>query len=64
LFGKIRCRTTVVGAVPSDIQPPTLFVVALPKNSQQPDLAVALLRFLSSAEAAGTKAGLKPLAAR
>jgi molybdate transport system substrate-binding protein len=66
LFGKIRCRTTVVGTVPSDIQPPTLFVGALPKNSQQPDLAVALLRFLSSAEAAGviTKAGLKPLAAR
>ena len=55
-----------VGTVSSDIQPPTLFVGALPKNSQQPDLAVALLRFLSSAEAAGviTKAGLKPLAAR
>jgi molybdate transport system substrate-binding protein len=27
-----------VGTVPSDIQPPTLFVGALPKNSQQPDL--------------------------
>src|SRR5437868_6436642 len=55
-----------VGTVPPEIQPPTFFVGALPKNSQQPDAAVALLRFLSSAEAAGviTKAGLKPLAAR
>src|SRR3954470_4918081 len=55
-----------VGTVPSDIQPPTLFVGALPKNSQQSDAAIALLRFLSSAVAAGiiTKAGLKPLAAR
>jgi molybdate transport system substrate-binding protein len=53
-----------VGTVPSDIQPPTFFVGALPKNSQQPDAALALLRFLSSAEAASviTKAGLKPLA--
>ena len=55
-----------VGTVPPEIQPPTFFVGALPKNSQQPEAAVALLRFLSSAEAAGviTKAGLKPLAAR
>ena len=53
-----------VGTVPSDIQPPTFFVGTLPKNSQHPDAAVALLRFLSSAETAGviTKAGLKPLA--
>jgi molybdate transport system substrate-binding protein len=55
-----------VGTVPRDIQPPTFFVGALPKNSQHPDAAIALLRFLSSAEAAEviTKAGLKPLAAR
>src|SRR6476469_10354873 len=55
-----------VGTVPSDVQPPTFFVGALPKNSQQSDAAIALLRFLSSAEAAEviTKAGLKPLAAR
>lgn len=55
-----------VGTVPSDIQPPTLFVGALPKGSQQPDGAIALLHFLSSAEAATViaKAGLKPLAAR
>jgi molybdate transport system substrate-binding protein len=55
-----------VGTVPAEIQPPTFFVGALPKGSQQPDAAVALLRFLSSTEAATviTKAGLKPLAAR
>jgi molybdate transport system substrate-binding protein len=55
-----------VGTVPADIQPPTYFVGALPKNSQQVEAAVALLRFLSSAEAATviTKAGLKPLATR
>jgi molybdate transport system substrate-binding protein len=53
-----------VGRVPAEIQPPTFFVGALPKGSQHPDAAVALLRFLSSAEAASviTKAGLKPLA--
>ena len=55
-----------VGTVPAEIRPPTFFVGALPKNSQHPDAAVALLRFLSSAEAASviTKAGLKPLAAK
>jgi len=53
-----------VGTVPAEIQPPTYFVGVLPKGSQNPDAAVALLRFLSSAEAAAviTKAGLKPLA--
>jgi molybdate transport system substrate-binding protein len=55
-----------VGTVPPDVQPPTLYVGALPKNSQHPDAAIALMRFLSSAEAADviTKAGLKPLQAR
>src|SRR3954470_9988183 len=55
-----------VGTVPDEIQPQTYFVGALPKNSQHPGAAVALLRFLSSAEAASviTKAGLKPLVAR
>src|SRR3954470_13249966 len=58
--------TDFVGTVPGDVQPPTMFEGALPKGSQQPDAAVALLRFLSSPEAAGviTKAGLKPLAPR
>ena len=52
-----------VGTVPSEIQPPTLYVGALPKNSQQPDAALALLHFLSSADVAAviTKAGMKPL---
>jgi len=55
-----------VGTVPSDVQPPTVYVGALPKNSQQPDAAIALMRFLSSAEAAEViaKAGLKPLPVR
>jgi molybdate transport system substrate-binding protein len=55
-----------VGTVPSDVQPPTLFVGALPKNSQHPDAAIALLHFLSSADAAAviTKAGLNPFAVR
>jgi molybdate transport system substrate-binding protein len=55
-----------VGTVPAEIQPPTYFVGALPKRSQHPDAAVALLRLLSSPEAAAviTKAGLKPLAAQ
>ena len=54
-----------VGTVPAEIQPPTLYVGALPKGSGQEDAAVALLRFLSSADAAGViaKAGLKPLTA-
>jgi molybdate transport system substrate-binding protein len=58
--------TDFVGTVPAEIQPPTWFVGALPKGSQHPDAAVALLRFLSSPEAAEviTKAGLKPLATR
>ena len=52
-----------VGTVPPDVQPPTLYVGALPKNSQHPDAAISLMRFLSSAEAAEViaKAGLKPL---
>ena len=55
-----------VGTVPSDVQPPTVFSGAVPKNSRQPDAAIALLRFLSSADAAAviTTAGLRPLSAR
>lgn len=53
-----------VGTVPADFQPPAFFVGMLPANTKQPEAAVALLRFLSSDEAAPiiTKAGLKPLA--
>ena len=58
--------TDFVGTVPADIQPPTYFIGALTSNARQPDAAVALLRFLSSEQAAATitKAGLKPLAPR
>jgi molybdate transport system substrate-binding protein len=50
---------------PAHSSAPTFFVGAQPKGSQHPDAAAALLRFLSSAEAAAviTKAGLKPLTA-
>jgi molybdate transport system substrate-binding protein len=53
-----------VGTVPAEIQPPTYFVGELTAKAKQPDAAVALLKFLSSAEAAPviTKAGLKPVA--
>lgn len=53
-----------VGTVPAEIQPPTFFIGALTTNARQPEAAVALLRFLSSKQAAPviTKAGLKPLA--
>ena len=52
-----------VGTVPSEVQPPTLYVGALPKNSQQPAAALALLHFMSSADVAAviTKAGMRPL---
>ena len=55
-----------VGTVPAGIQPPAFFVGMLPANTKQPEAAVALLRFLSSEQAAPviTKAGLKPLAPR
>jgi molybdate transport system substrate-binding protein len=58
--------TDFVGTVPSDVQPPTLFEGAQPTGTQQPEAATALLRFLSSPEAASviTKAGLKPLPPR
>lgn len=52
-----------VGTVPSEVQPPTLYVGAVPRNSRQSDAAIALLHFLSSADAAAviTRAGMKPL---
>ena len=55
-----------VGTVPAEIQPPTYFIGVLTTNAQQPEAAVALLRFLSSEQAAPViaKAGLKPLAKR
>lgn len=53
-----------VGTVPAEIQPPTYFIGILTTNVKQPDAATALLRFLSSDEAAAviSKNALKPLA--
>jgi molybdate transport system substrate-binding protein len=52
-----------VGTVPAEIQPPTYFVGELTANAKQSEAAIALLKFLSSPEAAPviTKAGLKPV---
>jgi molybdate transport system substrate-binding protein len=52
-----------VGALPAEVQPGFSFAGALTRNVQQPEAAGALLRFLSSAEAAPVilKAGLMPL---
>ncbi len=54
-----------VGNVPAEIQPPTYFIGIVTTNAKQAEAAVALLRFLSSEQAAPviSKAGLKPLAA-
>src|SRR5450830_786303 len=56
--------TDFVGTVPAEIQPPTYFIGVLTTNAQQPEAAVALLRFLSSEQAAPViaKEGIKPLA--
>jgi molybdate transport system substrate-binding protein len=55
---------TLVGTLPDEVQLATFFAGALTRTAQQPEAATALIRFLSSAEAAPviTKAGLAPLA--
>jgi molybdate transport system substrate-binding protein len=52
-----------VGALPAEVQPGFSFAGALTRNVEQPEAAAALIRFLSSAEAAPviSKAGLMPL---
>jgi molybdate transport system substrate-binding protein len=57
---------TLVGTLPADLQPVIYFTGAVTRTSQQADAAVALIRFLSSPEAAAviTKAGLAPLQTR
>ena len=54
--------TTFVGALPAQIQPMFSFAGALTNSVRQPEAAGALLRFLSSPEAAPviSKAGLMP----
>lgn len=55
-----------VGVIPKELQPDTVYSAALAKNVQQPDAAAALIRFLTSSEAAPTitKSGLAPLSSK
>ena len=57
---------TFVGPIPDELQPGFSFAGAITSAARQPEAARALLRFLTSAEAASTivKAGLTPPAAR
>ena len=57
---------TYVGTLPPELQPLIYFSGAITRISQQPAAALALIRFLSSPQAAAviTKAGLAPLSAR
>jgi molybdate transport system substrate-binding protein len=52
-----------VGTLPAEVQPVFSFAGALTRNVREPEAATALIRFLSSAEAAPVilKAGLMPL---
>ena len=51
-----------LGPVPADVQQVTVFSAGIGRNAQQPDAAKALVRFLTSAEAAPTlkETGLQP----
>jgi molybdate transport system substrate-binding protein len=53
---------TLVGAIPAELQPGFTFAGVLTRSAKEPEAATALLRFLTSAEAAAVigKAGLKP----
>lgn len=53
-----------VGALPEPLQPGFAFVAAVTASARQPEAAAALIRFLSSPQAAAaiTKAGLSPVA--
>jgi len=57
---------TFVGTLPTEVQPMIFFAGALTSKVQQPEAAGALIRFLSSPEAAPVilKAGLAPLSGR
>jgi len=56
---------TLVGAIPADVQPMIFYAAALTASAQQPEAGRALIRFLTSPEAAPviTKAGLMPITA-
>ena len=51
-----------LGPVPADVQQVTVFSAGIPRNAPQPDAAKALVRFLTSPEAAPTlrETGLQP----
>jgi molybdate transport system substrate-binding protein len=53
---------TFVGTIPAELQPGHSFAGVITTNARQPDAALALLRYLSSPEAAPTvvKNGLTP----
>ena len=55
----------LVGPIPADVQPAIFYAAALTSSAQQPEAGRALLRFLTSPEAAPviTKAGLMPITA-
>jgi molybdate transport system substrate-binding protein len=57
---------TFVGALPAEVQPGFSFAGVLTKDAQQSEAALALLRSLTSSEAAPviSKGGLMPIAAR
>jgi molybdate transport system substrate-binding protein len=57
---------TFAGTLPTEVQPMTFFAGVLTTAVQQPEAAIALIRFLASSEAAPviSDAGLLPLPAR
>ena len=57
---------TFVGTIPTEVQPMVFFSGAVTSVATQPEAAAALIRFLSSADAAPVimKAGLTPLSER
>ena len=57
---------TFVGTIPTEVKPMVFFSGAVTSVATQPEAAAALLRFLSSADAAPVimKAGLTPLSER
>jgi molybdate transport system substrate-binding protein len=57
---------TFVGAIPAELQPGFSFAGVISTTAREPEAARALIRFLSSPEAASaiTEAGLTPLSAR
>ena len=57
---------TFVGMIPAEVQPAVFFLGAITNAATQPEAAVALIRFLSSPEAAPVilRAGLTPISER